>query len=162
MEVTIYEDFQCPFCAVLEQHVDRILAEEVEADEVRVVYRPVAYLDHASTTDYSSRALNAAACTQDLGGEQAFVAMHGSLFAEQPAEGSTGLDDGRLVELATDAGVSGSVVRDCIESRRFQEWGRDATQQASRTGWSCCRWCSWTASASSSPAPRCPRSPSSG
>jgi protein-disulfide isomerase len=132
--VTVYEDFQCPFCAHLEAHAENLLADEVDKGNVRVVYRPVAFLDDASTTDYSSRAQNAAACVQDLGGEEAFVEMHTSLFAEQPAEGSAGLSNERLTELAVDAGVSRLVARACISRMRFEEWGRDATDQASKDG----------------------------
>jgi protein-disulfide isomerase len=132
--VTVYEDFQCPFCAHLEAHVEGLLADEVQKGNVHVVYRPVAFLDHESTTDYSSRAQNAAACVQDLGGEKAFVEMHASLFAEQPPEGSAGLTDERLTELAADTGVRELVPGVCISRLVFEDWGRDATDQASKDG----------------------------
>jgi hypothetical protein len=134
VSVTIYEDFQCPFCAHMEAHVANLLTTEVDEGTVYVVYRPVAYLDHASTTDYSSRALNAAACTQNLGGVQAYVALHASLFANQPEEGSAGLSDEQLTTMAVDAGVSKSAVRRCIRTRHFADWGRAATNQASKDG----------------------------
>lgn len=134
VEVTIYEDFQCSFCARLEAHVDGMLDTLVAQQQLRVVYRPVAILDRASTTGYSTRALNAAACTLDLGGTAGFARMHDLLFAHQPAEGTPGPTDEELTELAVEAGVSRSAARRCIRDRTFAGWAADAGVSALANG----------------------------
>lgn len=110
-----------------------VLTEYVNAGTVRVIYRPIAFLDRASTTDYSSRALNAAACVLDQAGRDAFVQMHDLLFANQPPEGTDGLSDDQLVDLAVRAGAEQAAVAACIEQERFAGWV-DAAEQASREG----------------------------
>ena len=59
---------------------------------VKLVYKPVAFLDRASTTNYSSRALDAAAAVVDTA-PGSFQAFHDLLYANQPEEGSAGLTD---------------------------------------------------------------------
>ena len=68
----------------------------VEDGKVKVEYRPIAFLDDASTTDYSSRALNALMVVLDESGQDAFEAYHRLLFENQPAEGTAGLTDDQL------------------------------------------------------------------
>lgn len=132
--VTVFEDFQCPFCRQLEEVLGDTITGYVEDQSIRVVYRPVAFLDTASTTRYSSRATEAAACVQDLGGPAAYLAMHGLLFAHQPAEGGAGLSDEQLVRLAGRAGASESATRACLADDRYVDWVAAATDHASRQG----------------------------
>ena len=105
--VVAYEDFQCPACKSFEDANGGQLATWVADGSVRVEYHPIAFLDRASTDDYSTRALNAAATVLDLAPD-GFRQFHDALFAEQPAEGGPGLTDARLLELAVAAGAPGS------------------------------------------------------
>ena len=66
------------------------LATAIEAGEVRVEYRIVSFLDGASPNAYSSRAANALMAVQDTAGPEAFAALHDTLFANQPEEGTAG------------------------------------------------------------------------
>jgi len=132
--LTIFEDFQCPACRAVEAYVGATIDEYVERGTVRVVYRPMAFLDDASTTEYSSRALGAAACVVDEAGRDSFVRLHDLLFANQPPEGSAGLSDEKLVDLATQVGAPRSPVTVCMESGRFAGWVAAATEQASKDG----------------------------
>ncbi len=50
--VVIYEDFMCPVCGQLESSVGGYLEEQVGAGAITLEYRPIAFLDRASTTDY--------------------------------------------------------------------------------------------------------------
>ena len=92
----VYEDFQCPSCKAFEENVGSTLATDVSNGQIQLEYRPVAFLDRASTTNYSSRALGTAACALDDGGPTVFTKLHDLLFTHQPAEGSAGLTDGQL------------------------------------------------------------------
>jgi protein-disulfide isomerase len=129
--VEIYEDFQCPACRQFEQLTGSTLDQLVGAETVRVVYRPIALLDRASTTRYSTRALNAAGCAADAG---VFPAMHDQLFAHQPSEGSAGLPDDLLIKLARQGGAAGDQFARCVTELRYQRWTAHATDTASKKG----------------------------
>ena len=127
----VYEDFQCPVCAQLEATAGDTIAGLVDDGTVQVRYHGMAFLDRASTTEYSTRALNAAAVVAESGTD-AFRAFHDLLFANQPEEGGAGLTDEQLVEYATQAGATGADVARGIEDRRYADWVADATEQASQ------------------------------
>ncbi len=132
--VEVYEDFLCPACRAFEEASGQTLTELVDDGTVRLVYRPIAFLDRASTDRYSTRSLNASACVADVTGTAGFVSYHESLFAEQPAEGGPGLADERLTELAAEAGADGADVGRCIAGREFGGWAGDVTDTASKAG----------------------------
>jgi protein-disulfide isomerase len=129
--VEVYEDFLCPACGRFEEAAGAALREMTADGSVRVVFRPMAFLDGASTNRYSTRALNAAACAVDAG---RFPQYHERLFAEQPAEGGPGLSDAQLVALGADAGISQQGFADCVESLDFEPWTQRATDAASKAG----------------------------
>lgn len=133
VEVLVYEDFQCPACAAFEEQSGSALAELVQSGAIRVEYRPIAFLDRASTDRYSTRALNAAACLIDTA-PGAFPGFHEALFAHQPSEGGPGLSDNQLVSLAVEAGADENQVHDCVTAMGFENWTRQATDEASRSG----------------------------
>ncbi len=132
--VDVYEDFLCPACRQFEESAGDTLTSLVDDGTVQLRYRPMAFLDQASTDDYSTRALNAAAVVGEAAGIDAFVEFHHALFAEQPAEGGPGLSDERLIELAAQAGATGDDVADSITGLRFEDWTREVTDAASRAG----------------------------
>lgn len=128
VEVVLYEDFQCPACQAFEAANGPFLQEQVKKGEISIEYRPIAFLDGASTNEYSSRALNSALCVLDAEGVKAFHEMHGLLFANQSPEGGAGNEDSVLIGLAEQAGAK--KVEDCIENRKFQPWILKATEAA--------------------------------
>jgi protein-disulfide isomerase len=132
--VTVYEDFQCPICHDFEGTAGDRLRKAVDAGRIRLDYRMVAFLDDASTTDYSTRALNAAAVVLDTSGQDVFLEFHDLLFDHQPPEGSAGLSDAQLVRYAVRAGADESAVRPGIEDPTFRQWAVNATSQMSRDG----------------------------
>ncbi|MGH8869843.1 MAG: DsbA family protein [Actinomycetes bacterium] len=132
--VTAYEDFQCPACRAVEAATGPTLRRLTHEGSVRVVYKPMAILDDASTTAYSTRALNAAACVADRAGVAAYDRFHRILFTHQPPEGSAGLPDTALIRLADRAGATGHGIEDCIHSQDFEGWTQKVTTAASRAG----------------------------
>jgi len=132
--VAVYADFQCPACARFEATNGDTLDRLVQDGEIRLVYHPLAFLDQASTTDYSTRALNAAGVVLDRAGVEAFVRFHDLLFAHQPPEGGAGMADDQLIDLAQQAGASGEEGGDGIRDRTFGAWVRQDTDAASRAG----------------------------
>lgn len=132
--VTIYEDFQCPFCKEFEAALGDMLTQHVDDGTIQIDYRPVAYLDRASSTDYSSRALGTAACALDEGGPDVYFALHELLFSHQPAENTEGLSDEELASLAEQAGATKSTIDACQSNNTFAGWVKGASDSASKAG----------------------------
>jgi len=119
--VEVYEDFQCPICKEFEQATGPTLDGYAKDTKVRVIYRPVAILDRASSTNYSTRALNAFAAVVNTT-PSAAAKMREALFANQPAEGSEGLPDSKLVEFAVAAGAPKDAMEKAVKERPYREW----------------------------------------
>lgn len=132
--LVVYEDFQCPACKNFEAQAGDLIDQALEEGKITVEYRPMSFLDQASTNEYSSRAYNAALAVLDQAGPEAFKQMHALLFENQTPEGEAGLSDDELVDLAVEAGASESDVRPLIEEKAFAQWIKNATDQASKDG----------------------------
>lgn len=131
VEVVFYEDFICPACGGWEEQVSGYVKDNVSKGLISVEYRPIAFLDKFSEgSEYSTRAANAAACVFDSEGIEAFHEYHDLLFTNQPAENTPGLDDTQLNQLAAEAGADD--VESCIEDRSYEDWVRDANDEASK------------------------------
>lgn len=127
--VTIVEDFQCPACRSFEtMSSDLLTAWAAEDSGVRLEYRPIAFLDRASSTEYSSRAANAAFCVANQGPSY-FLAFHNMLFENQPAEGTAGLPDDDIIGLAMLTGVNESSIGTCIRERTHDGWIQQQTRE---------------------------------
>ncbi len=133
--VTIYEDYLCPACKQFEEAFGGYV-NGLPDQGVRVVYSPVAILDRLSQgTQYSSRAASAAACVaeSDDADLTMFKAFSTLLFAQQPAEGTAGLESTELAGLASSVGASAEVVT-CIEEDRYVGWAARSTTEANDAG----------------------------
>lgn len=115
VRIDVYEDFQCPYCRAFEQDAGEMLDALAAEGRAEIVFHPVAYLDRLSTTDYSTRAAEAAACAAEAG---RFRELARALFAHQPEEGGPGLSDEELARMAGEAGVPA----DCIAEHRHRSW----------------------------------------
>ena len=128
-----YEDFQCPACKQYEDANGAQLAGWLAKGQVKIEYHPIAFLDRASTDDYSTRALNAAATVLDLA-PAGYQRFHDALYAEQPAEGGPGLSNERLLRLAVAAGAPEAQAKADIDGLRFKAWTAKVTEDASKAG----------------------------
>ncbi len=129
--VTVFEDFQCPICREFETNVGPTIQSLRDAGTIKVEYRSIAFLDRMSSTNYSTRALNAAACVRDSS-PGSFEKFHALLFENQPAENSAGLPDSKLIDLAKEAGAAD--VSACIKNEKFKDWTVKVTDAASKDG----------------------------
>lgn len=128
--LTMIEDFQCPICREFETANKALLDNYAKpGSRVRLEYRPIAFLDSMSSTKYSSRALNAAACVQAADPED-WRDFHNLLYANQPAEQSAGLTDDDLTDLAAEAGVPRDKVASCITGNSYAKWVKSTTDVA--------------------------------
>ncbi len=94
----------------------------------------VAFLDRSSSTNYSSRALNAAMAVLSTAGPDAFMKFRTLAFDNQPAEGTAGEPDSTLVDWAVQAGATESEVKPLIDGNVYHQWVVNATDQMSKDG----------------------------
>jgi protein-disulfide isomerase len=132
--VTVYEDPMCPYCGLFEQASSDTLKKYADSGDVQVRYHMVSFLDSASTSDYSTRAANALGVVLDTAGPEVAVDFHDALFENQPPEGSAGLSDDQLVELAVEAGADKQAVEGPIADLEFEQWVVNATDEWSSRG----------------------------
>jgi protein-disulfide isomerase len=129
--IKLYEDLQCPICQAFEAATSKQVDAAVAAGKVKVEYHMVAFLDRSSSTNYSSRALNAAAVVLDTAGPDVFLKYHNLLYQNQPAEGSAGLTDQQLIQYAVQAGADAAKVTTPIDDNIYHQWVVNATGQMS-------------------------------
>ena len=131
--VDLYEDFMCPICHEFETASGATLQQLVAQNKVTLRYHPVAILNESSNgTDYSTRAAGAAAAAAMSG---AFLAYHDVLYANQPAEGSDGLTDAKLVQLGASVGLTGPGFADAVRGRTYDAWAGQVTETFARRGY---------------------------
>jgi len=129
----IYLDYMCPACGKFEQANSGEIDRLVKAGTVKVHLRPISFLDRASKgSKYSTRAANAMATVADRAPESVW-AFNTELFNQQPEEGTRGLSDEQIAELALKAGVSRDVA-DAFTERTFERWVANTTDAAFKSG----------------------------
>jgi protein-disulfide isomerase len=133
VEVTVYEDFQCPYCKQFEESSNDLITSYVQAGKVRVEYHPMAFLDEASSTRYSTRALNAAGCVLDTT-PSAFEKFHDLLYANQPSEEGPFPSKEDLVALAGQAGADVDKLKAAVDADEGIDWTVAATKEVQGLG----------------------------
>jgi protein-disulfide isomerase len=131
--VEVWEDFQCPACQNFESLNGAQLKKWAEDGTAKIEYHPVAILDRYSTTEYSTRALNAFAAVANAKPE-AVEKFHSLLFTNQPAENTAGLPDSQLIDYAVEAGVDKAAVESAITSRKYEGWTKKVSDEFSKKG----------------------------
>lgn len=130
-----YEDFQCPVCRQFETTDASTIESYITSGKLKVEFRPIAILDRDSSTEYSTRSLNAAACVRNFSTPGDFKIFHDLLYKNQPPEGSAGLTDAQLIAYANQAIRSTKpAVATCITDQTYRDWTASATDAASRAG----------------------------
>jgi protein-disulfide isomerase len=133
-KVTVYEDPMCPYCGEFEKVSEAKLRQYADSGKVQVRYHMVSFLDRSSTSNYSTRAANAVAVVLDTAGPDVAVKFHNLLYANQPQEGTAGLSDQQLVELAVKAGADQQAIKGPIADLKFRQWVVNATNDWSSKG----------------------------
>jgi protein-disulfide isomerase len=123
----LYEDFQCPVCKAYEGFLGDTYTKNVDAGTLRIVYHPMAFLD-----EYSSRALETAACVLDQDGPAAYRRLHDLLYQNQPSEQGPWPSDAELASLAAKAGADQSAVEACQSADTYEGWVKAAEDAASK------------------------------
>jgi protein-disulfide isomerase len=135
VDVTLWEDFQCPSCKAFEATNGEALRERVDAGDITLTIHPVSFLDRNLGNTSSSLAANAFGCVVDTGEQQA-LDYHLTLYANQPEEnpGTEAWSSEDLIGWANDVGASGAEVEDCINSMTYEDWVQQVQASMSDEG----------------------------
>jgi protein-disulfide isomerase len=125
----VFQDFMCPVCGEFEKANGTDVRNLVDAGTVRLRIHPMNFLDDSSLgSKYSTRAANAFVTVWKAEPDKA-LAFNKLLYDNQPAEKTTGLTDAKIAELATQAGVSQSVI-DTFTTLANADFSTNATNEA--------------------------------
>lgn len=133
--VRIVADLQCPACQVFETKYGTPLNNAVSAGKIKLEYNLAAFLDRSSTTNYSSRAANAAYCLSSVDNDPShFLPWVQAMYEKQPPEGGAGLPDNTMLDLAATAGYQRDKIADCVSSRKYRKYVQAKTQALLQSG----------------------------
>ena len=109
--VSVFFDFQCPFCRLAAVNVLPTIEEQyVVTGVAKIVAEPIAILGSESV-----QAGAAAACVDEQG---EFWAYHDILFANQAGEQQGAFSDDRLIEMADALDLDADAFTTCLDSER--------------------------------------------
>jgi len=129
VRLEVFLDYMCPFCGRFDRANSAEMERLVADGTVRLELHVLSFLDKASAgSRYSTRAANAVVTVFDRAPDRV-LAFNRALFAGQPAEGSEGLTDDQIADLAADAGVPADVVA-LFGRQTFQPWIAKSTDAA--------------------------------
>lgn len=133
VQVDLYLDYMCPICLKFEEANAAELDRLREDGDITFVVHPVAILDRMSEgTAYSTRAASAAAAVASEAPE-AFADFSAALLEQQPEEGTSGLTDAQIADIARGAGVPATVaatIEDGTATTTYSGWVTEQTAAA--------------------------------
>jgi protein-disulfide isomerase len=126
--VDIYFDPMCPICGTFEEANGQQLAGLVDDGAITLQLHTMTFLNRASQgTDYSTRASAALTCVA-AADASSVLPYFAALYADQPAENSSGLTDKQLIALANDSGAPD--VTECVTDGRYHSWVQQTNDDA--------------------------------
>ncbi|MET7772504.1 thioredoxin domain-containing protein [Nocardia sp. NPDC005366] len=127
--VRVVADLQCPACKAFEAANGQVLEDAVNSGTAAVEYNIISFLDRASSgAEYSSRAANASYCVAEADPAK-YQTWLSTMYEQQPAEGSSGLSNDQLIEIAKSVGYTGDVAG-CVNDRTYDKFVKAKTQEA--------------------------------
>jgi protein-disulfide isomerase len=115
-----YIDFMCPICNQFEQAYGEAISALVDDGTITLNIHPISILDRQSQgTEFSTRAANAMYCVAAADGAASVPFMQ-AMFANQPDEGTPGLTDEQILEVASSVGVTG--IDDCVNDGEYSAY----------------------------------------
>jgi protein-disulfide isomerase len=112
-----YIDFMCPVCNQFEQAYGESIQGLVDDGTATLGIHPISILDSQSSgTQFSTRAANAAYCVADADPDASLPFLQ-AMFENQPAEGSSGLTNREILDIASGIGVTG--IDSCVNDGTY-------------------------------------------
>jgi protein-disulfide isomerase len=125
--ISTYIDFMCPVCKQFEDLYGSTIEGLVADGSASLEVHPISILDRASQgTQFSTRSASAAYCVA-VEDAEAVLPFVQTMFENQPAEGTAGLTDAQILEIASGIGVSG--IDECVTSGRYMDYVTDITEE---------------------------------
>lgn len=122
-----YIDFMCPICNQFEQVYGEAIATLVDDGSITLGIHPISILDAKSQgTEFSTRAANAMYCVA-VADAEASVPFMNAMFANQPQEGTPGLTDDEILQIAESVGVTG--IESCVTDGVYSDYVTAMTQE---------------------------------
>lgn len=119
-------DLGCPACNAWFSKSSADVSSVVEQGLATLNIHPISILDnYFQGTEYSTRAASATYCVADSNADATYAYIT-SLYENQPEEGSTGLTDEELIDLATKAGAPDAAT--CITDGEFKDFVTEKTK----------------------------------
>jgi protein-disulfide isomerase len=120
MTIVTYSDFQCPYCArFTEQTLPTLVQEYIDSGQAKLIFKdfPLQQI-HPN----AQGAAEAARCVRELAGsDDAFWAMHDTLFAQQGTWGGVADPAALFTGYAGEIGVDAAAFGECLSSGRYTE-----------------------------------------
>jgi protein-disulfide isomerase len=130
VKIVTYIDYGCPYCNQFETTNAEQINGLIESGYATLEVHPIAILDRAfQGSKYSTRAANAMACVA-ASKPDAFLDANAALFANQPAEETSGLTDDEIRDVLDGAGALSDEISACIGDQRYAGWVKAATDRA--------------------------------
>ncbi|WP_286287982.1 DsbA family protein [Microbacterium sp. ASV49] len=133
--VTTYVDFLCPYCNQFEQSVGPTIKQKIDEGKTSLEVFPMGVLDTRSNpAGYSSRAASAmySIAIHDYAHAYDFLQ---AMYANQPEEGSAGLSDQQIIDVAKNAGVNmTSDLEKEIKTHTYQKFAQSTQLPQGTTG----------------------------
>lgn len=124
--LTIWEDFQCPSCANLEETNGAGIVQLADEGKIQLVWRPTTFLDLRVGNDASTRAVAAWGCAVDA---DKTLEYHDVVYKNQPEIEGDGYSDEQLLTFAADAGIAGPALdtfTQCLADRTYVGWAANS------------------------------------
>jgi protein-disulfide isomerase len=122
-----YIDFMCPVCNQFEQIYGPEIESMVDDGSITLEIHPISILDRQSNgTQYSTRSANAAYCVADADPGASLPFLQ-AMFENQPAEGSDGLSNNEIIDIAAGVGVTG--IESCVDDGTYAGFVTTMTEQ---------------------------------
>lgn len=117
-KVTMIEfvDYECPFCKrFYDQTLSQIKKEYIDTGKVKLVMRDLPLSFHQNAHKESQ----AAECAREQGGDSAYFQYHDEIFKRTTSNG-TGLALDQLPIIATDIGLDGYALQQCLDTEKYK------------------------------------------
>ena len=122
-----YIDFMCPVCNQFEQVYGAEIESMVNDGSITLGIHPISILDSQSNgTQYSTRSANAAYCVAAADPDASLPFLQ-AMFENQPAEGSNGLTNSEILEIASGVGVTG--IDSCVNDGTYAGFVTEKTPE---------------------------------
>lgn len=133
VDVEEYLDFGCSHCYNFYMAYGENVKQFVADDAITLSIFPLGMLDNSFMgTKFSTRSANALYCVAESAPDKVFD-FTGALFVNQPREGTPGLTNERLIEIANLSGAEAATA--CIADETYNDFVAEKTLKVLRADW---------------------------